>query len=47
MLVSQVVVIPLVARTQPTDGINKAIQGDIPNPWDDVLWNIADWYKTS
>ncbi|HEY1293810.1 MAG TPA: peptide ABC transporter substrate-binding protein [Chloroflexota bacterium] len=46
LLVSQVVVIPLVARTQPTDGINKDIQGYIPNPWDDVLWNIADWYKT-
>jgi peptide/nickel transport system substrate-binding protein len=46
MLVGQVVVIPLVARTQPTDGISKDIQGNIPNPWDDVLWNIADWYKT-
>jgi peptide/nickel transport system substrate-binding protein len=46
MLVSQVVIIPLVARTQPTDGISKDIQGDIPNPWDNVLWNIADWYKT-
>lgn len=46
LLVGQVVVIPLVARTQPTDGINKAIQGDIPNPWDNVLWNIADWYET-
>jgi peptide/nickel transport system substrate-binding protein len=46
MIVSQVAVIPLVARTQPTDGISKSIQGDIPNPWDNVLWNIADWYKT-
>jgi peptide/nickel transport system substrate-binding protein len=46
LLVSQVVVIPLVARTSPTDGISKAIQGDIPNPWDSVLWNIADWTKT-
>src|SRR5262252_6540299 len=34
LLISQVVVIPLVARTQPTDGISKDIQGDIPNPWD-------------
>ena len=47
LLVSQVVVIPLVARTSPTSGISKAIQGDIPNPWDDEVWNIADWYKTS
>ena len=46
LLVSQVVVIPLVARTQPTDGISKQIQGDIPNPWDSVLWNVADWVKT-
>src|SRR5712691_3932957 len=46
LLVGQVVVIPLVARTQPTDGISKAIQGEIPNPWDSVLWNIADWSKT-
>jgi peptide/nickel transport system substrate-binding protein len=45
LLVGQVVVIPLVARTQPTDGIAKDIQGDIPNPWDSVLWNIADWHK--
>jgi peptide/nickel transport system substrate-binding protein len=46
LLISQVVTIPLVARTQPTDAINKSIQGDIANPWDSVLWNIADWYKT-
>jgi peptide/nickel transport system substrate-binding protein len=46
LLVSQVVVIPLVARKQPTDGISKAIQGEIPDPWDSVLWNIADWTKT-
>jgi peptide/nickel transport system substrate-binding protein len=46
ILVSQVVVIPLVARTQPTDGISKLIKGDIPNPWDSVLWNVADWTKT-
>jgi len=46
ILVSQVAMIPLVARTQPTDGISKSIQGEIPNPWDSVLWNIADWTKT-
>jgi peptide/nickel transport system substrate-binding protein len=46
ILVSQVVVIPLVARTQPTDGMSKQIKGEIPNPWDSVLWNIADWTKT-
>jgi len=45
LLVGQVVIIPLVARTQPTDGIASDIQGDIPNPWDSVLWNVADWHK--
>jgi hypothetical protein len=47
LMVSQVVVIPLVARSQPSpDGISKSIQGDIPNPWDSVLWNVADWVRT-
>jgi peptide/nickel transport system substrate-binding protein len=46
MLVSDVVVIPLETRTQPTDGKSKLIQGNIPNAWDSVLWNIADWTKT-
>ena len=46
LLVSQVVVIPLVARTKPTDAISKAIQGFIPNAWDSDLWQIADWVKT-
>jgi peptide/nickel transport system substrate-binding protein len=45
LLISQVVVIPLVARTQPTDGISNTIKGEIPNPWDSVLWQIADWYR--
>jgi peptide/nickel transport system substrate-binding protein len=44
-LIKDVVIIPLVNRTQPTDGISKAIKGDIANPWDSVLWNIADWTK--
>jgi peptide/nickel transport system substrate-binding protein len=46
ILVGDVVVIPLVARTQPTDGKSKQLQGTVPNPWDSVLWNIADWTKT-
>lgn len=43
MLVNDVVIIPLVARTQPTDGISKSLKGVVGNPWDSVLWNIADW----
>jgi peptide/nickel transport system substrate-binding protein len=46
ILVSDVVVIPLVARTQPTDGKSKQLQGNKANPWDSVLWNIAEWTKT-
>lgn len=45
MLVSDVVLIPLVARTQPSDGYNKSIKGIVPNGWDSVLWQIADWTK--
>jgi peptide/nickel transport system substrate-binding protein len=47
ILISDVVVIPLVARTQPTDGKAKNLQGIVPNSWDSVLWNIADWSKTN
>ena len=47
ILVSDVVVIPLVARTQPTDGKSKQLQGIVPNPWDSVLWNVGDWTKTN
>jgi peptide/nickel transport system substrate-binding protein len=45
ILVSDVVVIPLVARTQPTDGVSKQLKGIKPDPWDSVLWNLADWTK--
>jgi peptide/nickel transport system substrate-binding protein len=46
IIVNDVVSIPMVARTQPTDGKSKQIQGNKPNPWDSVLWNIADWTRT-
>jgi peptide/nickel transport system substrate-binding protein len=46
MLVDQVVLISLVARTKPTDGKSKQLQGIIANAWDSNLWNIADWSKT-
>ncbi len=46
LLVSQVVVIPLIARASPISGKNKALQGNQPNPWDSELWNVADWTKT-
>lgn len=45
MLVQDVVVIPLIARTQPTSGKAKDLKGILPNPWDSDLWNVADWSK--
>jgi len=45
LLVNQVVVIPLVARTQPTSGKAKDIKGPIANPWSAELYNIADWTR--
>jgi peptide/nickel transport system substrate-binding protein len=47
LIVQDAVVIALVARTQPTDGASKLLQGLKPNPWDAVLWNVADWTKIS
>jgi peptide/nickel transport system substrate-binding protein len=45
LLVSEMLVIPLVACTQPTDGKSKELQGITPNPWDSPLWNIAEWTR--
>ncbi|HET8568379.1 MAG TPA: peptide ABC transporter substrate-binding protein [Candidatus Limnocylindria bacterium] len=45
LLVQDVVVIPLVARTQPTAAKAKDLKGILPNPWDSDVWNIADWTK--
>ena len=46
ILVQNVVVIPMVQRTQPTDGKSKQLQGIKANAWDSVLWNLAEWTKT-
>jgi peptide/nickel transport system substrate-binding protein len=43
ILVSDVVVIPLVARKSPVSGVSKKLKGIKPNPWDSEMWNIADW----
>jgi peptide/nickel transport system substrate-binding protein len=45
LLVSDVVVIPLVARKSPVSGVSKTLKGILPNPWDSEMWNIADWKK--
>jgi peptide/nickel transport system substrate-binding protein len=46
ILISDVVIIPLVARKGPVSGRSKQLQGIVPNPWESELWNIADWTKT-
>jgi peptide/nickel transport system substrate-binding protein len=45
LLVSDVVLIPLVARSSPITGVNKQLKGIVANPWDSEMWNIADWSK--
>ncbi len=45
LVVSDVVIIPLVARKQPVSGRAKDLKGIIPNPWDNEMWNIADWTR--
>jgi peptide/nickel transport system substrate-binding protein len=45
MLVSDVVVIPLVARIL-VDGQSKLLKGIVANPWESSLWNIAEWSKS-
>ncbi len=44
-LILNVVIIPIVTRTQVTSGISTAIKGDTPTGWDSEMYNIADWYK--
>ncbi|MCW5879515.1 MAG: peptide ABC transporter substrate-binding protein [Anaerolineae bacterium] len=45
MLVNDVVIIPLVARTQPTAAKAKNLVGPSLDPWSAELYNIADWYR--
>ena len=44
-LILNVVIIPIVTRTQVTSGISKTIKGDTPTGWDSEMYNIQDWYK--
>jgi peptide/nickel transport system substrate-binding protein len=45
ILVNDVVIIPLVARAQVTSGKSKDLKGIVLTPWDNELWDIANWYK--
>jgi len=44
ILVNDVVIIPLVARSTPSAMIN-GLKGPTGNQWDTELWNIAEWSK--
>jgi peptide/nickel transport system substrate-binding protein len=44
-LILNVVIIPIVTRTQVTSGINTTVKGAVPTGWDSEMYGIADWYK--
>lgn len=44
MLVNDVIVIPLIARTETT-GVSKRLSGLKVTPWDVRTWNIMDWKR--
>jgi peptide/nickel transport system substrate-binding protein len=44
-LILNVVIIPIVTRTQVTSGISKTIKGAVPTGWDSEMYAIQDWYK--
>ena len=45
LLVSDVVIIPLIDRTQATSGVAKTLKGIDVSGWDSEMYNIADWSK--
>jgi len=47
IIVKDVVLIPLIARTSVTSGHSTTLQGIDPSPWDSEMWNIADWTRSS
>jgi len=45
ILILDVVIIPIVSRTQVTSGVSKALKGVVPTGWDSEMYQIADWAK--
>jgi peptide/nickel transport system substrate-binding protein len=45
VLILDVVMIPLVTRSQVTSGASKTLKGIVPSGWDSEMYQIADWYK--
>jgi len=44
-LILNVVIIPIVTRTQVTSGISSTVKGAVPTGWDSEMYAIQDWYK--
>ena len=44
-LILNVVIIPIVTRTQVTSGISSTVKGAVPTGWDSEMYSIQDWYK--
>jgi peptide/nickel transport system substrate-binding protein len=45
ILILDVVIIPIVSRTQVTSGVAKTLKGVVPTGWDSEMYQIADWTK--
>jgi peptide/nickel transport system substrate-binding protein len=45
ILILDVVIIPLVTRTQVTSGISSTLKNVVPTGWDSEMYSIADWTK--
>jgi peptide/nickel transport system substrate-binding protein len=45
ILILDVVVIPIVWRTQITSGVSNALKGVVASGWDSEMWDVADWSK--
>jgi peptide/nickel transport system substrate-binding protein len=45
ILILDVVIIPIVTRTQVTSAISNTVKGNVPTGWDSEMYNIQDWYK--
>jgi peptide/nickel transport system substrate-binding protein len=45
LLILDVVIIPIVSRTQVTSGISKTLKGVLPTGWDSEMYQVADWSK--
>ena len=45
ILILDIVVIPIVWRSQITSGVSTALKGFVASGWDSEMWDIADWSK--